>query len=80
MNNNQRKLFNMACKIEKMLYDNGMSEFYKTTTYSSITICLWKRQINNYLIQELDVMCKTNNNLDVSIFVDNDGNLKIKIW
>lgn len=40
MNNNQKKLFNIACKIEKILYSQGMSEFCKTTTYNSITICL----------------------------------------
>jgi len=80
MNNNQKKLFNIACKIEKILYSQGMSEFYKTTTYSSVFICLWKQQINNYLIQELNTICKTHGNIDVSIFVDNDGNLKIKIW
>lgn len=81
MNNNQKKLFNIACKIEKVLYSQGMSEFYKTTTYSSIIIiCLWKKSIGNSLIQELDTICKKHNNVDVYIFVDNDGNLKIKIW
>lgn len=80
MNNNQKKLFNIACQIEKVLYSTGMSEFYKTATYSSIIICLWKKSIGNYLIQELNTICKKHNNVDVYIFVDNDGNLKIKIW
>ena len=80
MNNNQKKLFNIACQIEKVLYSTGMSEFYKTTTYSSIIICLWKRTISNSLIQELNTICKTHDNIDIAIFVDNDGNLKIKIW
>lgn len=80
MNNNQKKLFNIACKIEKVLYSMGMSEFYKTTTYSSISICLEKRTIGNYLIQELNSICEIHENIDMSIFVDNDNNLKIKIW
>lgn len=80
MNNNQKKLFNIACKIEKVLYSMGMSEFYKTTTYSSIIICLEKRTIGNYLIQELNSICETHENIDMSIFADNDNNLKIKIW
>jgi len=40
MNNNQRKLFNVANKIEKLLYDIGKNEFYKTTHFNSITYLL----------------------------------------
>jgi hypothetical protein len=80
MNNNQRKLFNVANKIEKLLYDGGVNEFYKTTTYYSITICLYKKQLGNTFIKQLNNIIETNNNLDMSIFVDNDGYLKLEIW
>lgn len=80
MNNNQKKLFNVANKIEKLLYSNGMSEFYKTTSYQTIILCLYKRQLNSYFIQELDTIIKSTNNLDIVIFVDDDGYLKLKIW
>lgn len=80
MNNNQKKLFNVANKIEELLYSEGMSEFYKTINWNSIILCLYKRQLNKYFIQELDTIIKSSNNIDVSIFVDNDGYLKMKIW
>lgn len=79
MNNNQRKLFNVACRIEKVLYDLGHSEFRKKATYSSIFIFLKDKRITNPLIEELEKIIR-NNNLDIEIFIGEENNLTIQIW
>lgn len=80
MNNHQKKLFNIANKIEKLLYDKGMLKFTKEVHYKSIDINLYQLYLNidhDFIEPLTEITVKYNVNFKIFI---KESCLTLKIW
>lgn len=79
MNNNQKKLFNITNRIEKLLYDNGYRTFSKEFNYYSAIMDLKMTSINHNIIEPLI----TNITIPYKVnfkFQIKEENLQLYIW
>jgi len=81
MNNNQKKLFNIVNKIEKILYDNGMTKFHKEINYSTCYIDLqsYNRLYADWTILEAacEIFIKENMSWAIEL---KESRVVLKIW
>lgn len=79
MNNQERKLFNIATKIEKLLYEHcSITFFNKTVTFNAIYINTDRKELEWDFIEPFTDLMKKDN-ISFSIFADEENVLKIKI-
>lgn len=80
MNNQERKLFNIACKIEKLMYEHCYNHihFSKIMYHSHMIINTRRSDLSYKFIESFTDLTKKDN-INFSIFID-DNYLKIKIW
>lgn len=62
MNNQEKKLFNIACKIEKLLYEHCDAVYFnKNVFYNKLCIFTGRKVLNwNFLEPFVDLMKKNN--------------------
>ena len=80
MNNQDRKLFNIACKIEKLMYEhcNNHKHFAKEVSWSKMIIDTRRSELCWEFIEAFGDLTKKDN-INFEIFTSDDF-LKIKIW
>ena len=80
MNNKQRKLFNVVCKIEKLLYEYVNVTFSKEVNYNNTIINTNRKTLNREFIENFtDLTKKENINFYIQ-YNDDKYCLQIKIW
>ena len=80
MNNKQRKLFNVVCKIEKLLYEYVNVTFSKEVNYNNAIINTNRKTLNREFIENFtDLTKKENINFYIQ-YNDDKYCLQIKIW
>ncbi len=65
MNNNQKKLFNIANRIEKLMYSCGVCDLNKRIAYSAIYISLNCRLTHNFIEPLVEITKKYNINFEI---------------
>ena len=81
MNNQQRKLFNIATKVEKLLYDHcGIEFFSKQMSWNKVIINSGRKELGwEFLEPFVDLMKKDEINFSI-LKVEDNTCLQIKIW
>ena len=81
MNNKERKLFNIACKVEKLLYEHcTIIYFSKEINYSNVIINSGRKTLNWEFIEGFTELTKKENiNFHIQ-YNDDKYCLQIKIW
>ncbi len=81
MNNKQRKLFNIVCKIEKLLYEYvNITNFSKEVNNNNTIINTNRKTLNREFIENFtDLTKKENINFYIQ-YNDDKYCLQIKIW
>jgi len=81
MNNQQRKLFNIATKVEKLLYEHcTIIHFSKEMNYRNVVIDSGRKTLNWEFIEAFTDLTKKE---DINFYIQyNDDKycLQIKIW
>mgnify|MGYP000057652613 CR=1 FL=1 len=79
MNNQQKKLFNIANRIEKLMYEFGKKSFIKNVNYTNITISLQGIRLNHDFIEKLtEITVKYMVNFEIML---NEANgFILRIW
>jgi len=78
MNNQQKKLFNIACKIEKLLYEHcGIKNFNKEVNFFNLIINTGKKELTWEFIEAFTDLIKKEN---INSLIFTDDHSQIKIW
>lgn len=77
MNNYTRKLFNVANKIEKVMYNYGINSFEKEVNSYGIIIDIHGLNLTNFVLKQiLDIVEKHN----CTFYIEYDEFMKLKIY
>ena len=81
MNNQERKLFNIACKVEKLLYEHCIITFFsKEILWNKVIINSGRKELNwEFLEPFTDLTKKEMINFSI-LKVEENTCLQIKIW
>lgn len=79
MTNNQKKLFNISNRIEKLLYDKGNSHFQKIVNYSNIIISTQNMTLDHNFIEKFVQEITVPYNVNFLFFIDG-GRIYLKIY
>lgn len=79
MNNQQKKLFNIVCATEKILFDRGAVKFHKTCGYNYIKMHFEETVQFDYIFLEAFTDLTKKENVVFNIYVVNNC-LELKIY
>ena len=78
MDNKQRKLLSISCKIEKILCSIGVTNFFKVMNCYSLDMTIQQSKLTWNFIEPLTDLTKKEN-INFEFFHENDK-FRLKIW